>query len=235
MKFGIDYLDTVLNIDRANLVRAYHLRDLSGDAQDLSINNEAGNVTSATQAGAAMKDGSPCYVFDGVNDHIEVSTNLNTDWGGVPNIGTIMVWFRITDEDVWEDDTYRWLFEFRGDSDNLLRMRKRKTGGKIETSIEATADLVSHDIVVDDELWHCIIMRWDLLAGTKMYESFLDGVEYDNEKVTNTWDAGEPLSSCEIGAWQNGASGFTEGNLAMIMAWKSYLSDTQIGIVSNPG
>ena len=72
--FSAEYLDTLRNVTNTNLIMLTPLRDLSGNAVDISLNSDSFTVSGATQNGWKMKDKAPAYLFDGTNDWVNIDS-----------------------------------------------------------------------------------------------------------------------------------------------------------------
>lgn len=64
-------------------------------------------------------DGSPCPLFDGNNDFVDLDVvSLDVPFNGA--IGSAMIWARVFNAGVWSDGAYRLAYEFGADTNNRI-------------------------------------------------------------------------------------------------------------------
>jgi len=227
--FHQPYIDKVRQIDPDNLVRLFPLDEKSGaSARDISSNSRT-----ATYTGVTLQDGiQPCGLnsssYDGINDSIDIISDLNTDWSVVDRQkGTIMQWLK-KDWDVAEKLTS---LHFIATASNQIEFFSDGGGGSLVvfSNIGGTVKLVS--ISVSGVEYFCFVMTWDTTIGAGDFvEGFLDGVSQGTDTGARS-DWSGTLSKALIGSEQ-APQRFWNDSIGVTAIWKDVLSDAKIKQIS---
>lgn len=90
-----------------------------GTAEDLSGNNYDGSYTGVDLGQTGIGDGNTAPYFDGTNDYVNIySTGFRDVFNGAE--GTVVIWAKVFNADVWTDGNVRYPTEFRVDGSNYV-------------------------------------------------------------------------------------------------------------------
>ena len=154
--------------------------------------------------------------FDGANDCADIyTTSLRDAFDGQE--GSVVVWGKVYDVDVWTDGTQRNLLQLRVDVNNQISVFKASGANQLSLRYEAnnTVETVTISSVTSIG-WNCYGLTWSLSAGAngevKAYEN---GAQTGSTQVSlGTW-AGSLLSTRTL----IGAATTTPGNV-----WHGWLA-----------
>jgi len=229
-------LNRVLSVKPSNLVRAYVLGERSGTvAKDSSDNAGDGTYISVTLNGTRFLDGQPSPTFDGINDAVDIQSDLADDF---PNAdrdnGTIMAWAKVSGSGVWTDGERRKVIELETDSENNIRIEKNPTDNRLRSFIETQGAVKAQNV---DGLtttdWFCVVIRWDLTLGaTDYFEVFIDGVSQGSDVGSQGGWAGGATLIGSIGSNADTTGNHWDGYISDVAIWNTALSDDEIRFIS---
>ena len=94
--FWKPYADKIRLVKPNDLIRLFYLDERSGSsAKDHSSNARTGTYSGPTLMNALQPSGKNAALFDGINDYIDIISDLNTDWtAGERTQVTVMQWLK---------------------------------------------------------------------------------------------------------------------------------------------
>ena len=229
MFFGADYLSTLRNVANTDLVLLYPQQDLSGDMKDISLNGTDITPSGPTQNGARMKDGSPCYLYDGINDWSDI--DAGPAQMASRNLFSVMAWWRITDNSIWTDGNVHDVTWMYSSTSNLFTMSKTATNNQFQARCVLNSDNNKiNTTAYNDTNWHCAVARIDA-RDPRYFDFFMDGNLIGSAPhTTNTTDT--PFTISSLGAFRVGGSQFWAGNLGPFALWDKFLTDAEVAAIS---
>lgn len=221
------YIDKVKSIFDTSLIAYWPLNEASGTtAYDVSGNGLHGTYTGVDLGQAGIGDGETSPYFDGANDYVNVySAGLASAFNG--DEGTVLIWYKVTDADVWTDGIDRYLLYIATDGLSIIRLTKRVDANQLLFTYRAGGTF-EYGIITGQSStgWIHMAMTWDAVADEVKY--YIDGSLEETDTGLGTW-AGNIISTfCHIGAGNEGTAGNTDGYLAHCAIGNTALTPAQI-------
>ncbi len=174
---------------------------------DVSGNGYNGTNGGTTLAAAVGPDGRRAPLSAGSNYINFYSAGLGTNFSF--DLGSIMMWIKITTAGVWTDGVQRKPLRFLRDGDNQIAIQKvannqlrftRKAGGvTIDTSINGLTTVN----------WVCCIATWDQAADIQTFNLFHDNIIESNSTAGLSAATGSGLSAANTCIFAQNTSGDT--------------------------
>jgi hypothetical protein len=146
------YAEKVKRIFGDDLLLYYVMGEGSGLVADNFEGTAArdGEYVGVTLGQPGIGDGNTCPLFDGANDYLNgLTDSIATALGMNITKLSVMVWLKVYEAAVWDDETYRYPYNVEDDWDDSCQSLKWTTTGKFttrwgggESDIEATMDTV---------------------------------------------------------------------------------------------
>lgn len=192
------------------LVGWWPLTETSGDAQDYSSNGNTGTVNGATQ-GATGVVGYNAYSFDGVNDTVDISTNVFPS----ETLITITGWGKLSSGASPGSNDYD-LFT-RGDVPKLW-----VRNGSVSAIIDDGSS--THSLfgpTASTGIWY----HWALVLSSSSSTLYVDGIKEDSTNNAST--DGDSVIPTRIGA-DDDDTRFWDGNIFDVRVYDRVLSPQEI-------
>jgi len=198
-----------------NPIRYWPLWDTAGAAATELVVGDNGTYVGPTLGGGVAPDGSPCPLFDGINDLVDIwSAALAAAFNGAA--GTVAIWAQVFNAGTWADAAFRHSMAVAADGNNESRMLKTNAAntpeyryvaaGVIETVNQASASLIW--------MHHAITWSGPLLANEM--RGYYNGVQAGLTQVALGGWVGVPAATwCNIGARRSAP---------WVAGWHGYLS-----------
>ena len=133
---GGDYWQRVVRTAPANLISYWPLWDASGTGvvnlaslrgMPAAVGIPAAESSNVTLAQPGIGDGKTAMLFNGTSSYVNIySAELASAFNGAE--GTLLVWTKVTNADVWADGTVRRLATLSTDGQNHIHLYKLATG-----------------------------------------------------------------------------------------------------------
>lgn len=192
--------------NESNMLAGWLLNETSGDALDISGNNNDGTNNGATQGATGQIDGA--YEFD--SDYVTVDNNINVFGGDF----TMKAWVKTTASASFED---------------ILEKNRNGVPNEYEWSLDSGAPKLRADdsvvftssTTVNDGDWHQLILTRD---GSNNMVQYIDGVSDTSLSYSGTYTLNEKTG---IGARYDGVRAMT-GFLDDIRLYSKALSSDDV-------
>lgn len=199
-----NYIQRVIGIAKANLLAYLPLDEASGTAAlDASQNSRGGTYTGVTFVGTSV-DGRLCPLWDAVADDLWLNAAFNTAFiGSAASTGSIMIWIKAVDADVWTDGTSRRCVYLVRDNSDQITIARNATNDNLygaHVSGGATKVRAVNNIFSDAPTgWIQAVVTWDTTAGVNgQFLYYINGVQTGVTQTNITTIAGN-LSGNLIG------------------------------------
>ena len=155
----------------SDLSLGYLLSESSGDAIDVTSNNNDGTVNSSPYGGTGIVDGA--YDFDGNDDYIDSNYVLSGDdftiafWAKTPSVNNEKTFFR--ERPTGDDSIY-----FRINIDGTVDFRNKRNTNQIVLTDDPNS--------YDDDTWHHFVFT-SIRNGTAYL--YIDGSNVDSDSVSD--------------------------------------------------
>ena len=212
----------ILRTQPDHLLALWRLNETAGTAvADSSGNGRSGTATGVTWVPAGP-NGARAASFDGVNDLVNVySAGLAGAFNG--DEGSLLLWCRAANADVWADGSFRRLVYFGADADNEIFCDKTNSGSvRLYREGDGTADYASTDGAALGTAWHCLAMTWSATADENRY--YLDGALLDTDTGLGSWDGALSNTLTTLGAYTTTPAMVWHGDLALVALWDTPLT-----------
>lgn len=218
--FGLasGYAGKVLNTSSANLIAYWTLGEASGStATDLSGNSRDGAYTAVTLGQTGIGDGRTAPLFDASTSFCDIySTSLRDAFDG--DEGTLSIWMRVADADVWTDSTARDVVNLRVDANNIVRINRSATDNVIAFTYRAGGTTEARNSTIGPSTdWMQFGITWSADDDEVIY--YLNGSAVETDTALGTWAGTLASTNTIVGAFQTTPSGVFDGYTAHVAIW----------------
>jgi len=212
----VTYVDKVLGY---NPIAYWPLWETAGVTATCLVNAaQNGTYTGATLANGTAPDGSPCPLFDGINDYCVVYSVPFRDAFNTAN-GAVMAWLRVQNVGVWSDAADRYGIFFSADGgNNSLRLYKISVNNYVEGRYQAggVAKNVQYD-TSGDLNWFHLAVTWDTTADEM--KTFYNGAQVGVTRSSlGVWAGNLSILYTNIGSVLNSGLLLWQGWIAHVVA-----------------
>lgn len=228
------YIDQVIAVDSANLIKYHPMRETTGTtADDYSSANLDGTYNGVTLNSALGPDFQSVPLFADTGDYLNVySSAFASAFNG--SEGTMSLWLRPNAASVWTDGTARGILRFDdGNFFNSAYIFKNAVNNLITFAYVAnsTSKTVNHTVDGSAD-WVMASLTWS--AAADQMKAYINGAQTGSTQTgLGAWNG--VLSSTYAVAGNTTASGSQanqwKGNLAHIAVWDAPLTAAQIAIL----
>lgn len=226
---GVPYFSRVLGIAPSNLLAYWRLNEGAGlVAFDSSGNNRNGAYSAGVVVGSELfLDGYPAPVLDG-DDVVNVySTSLRDAFNGAE--GSMAIWVKPANLDVWTNETTEHLFNFYADNNNRAEAYKPGFGSRLiggEYRAGGTTETPGHTNFVT-AAWYHVLLTWSKTnERVRVYVNGYPASSYQSDTLGTF--AGQLASTVTtLGALTNTGTNGIRGALAHAALWDTELTATQ--------
>jgi hypothetical protein len=192
------------------------------DPDHLGI-NQSGAYTGVTLRQPGIGDGNTCPLFDGANDINNVfSASLAAAFSG--NVGSMMIWARVSGVGVWADGVERRFVQFQRDGNNFIIFRKNVGLNTLQFLYRGSgAATQDQGVITNTTDWFHIAMTWNQVANQVIY--YFGGAQQGGIDPCAGW--ADAAVSASIGAVA-GPALVWDGTLAHPAVWDYVLSPAAI-------
>lgn len=200
-------------------------------AYDISGNGNHGAYTGVTLGQTGIGDGRTCPLFDGANDYNDIYSTGFRDLLD-PEEGTALIWVKVANAAVWEDDTARRPLEFFywDGAANEIYLSRTATDDQIQAAYFVNPNWDSATYApLSLTSWMCWCVTWTQTGGTGV-TLFVNGSQVAQDATIPAWPGAAVLSSAGtcIGAGSTTPTAPWNGWLAHGMVFDSVLEDHKI-------
>lgn len=178
-----------------NPIAYWPLWEPSGDVAECLVNSAQNGVYTAVTLGqSGIGDGRTCPLFNGTTGYVNVYSNAFRDvFNSVE--GTIMLWCKMLNLEVWTDGQHRRAFDFRGDINNrILTLKPDDNQYKLDHTGNGTAHTAT--TLTSTIAWFHWCMSWSLTNTETLF--YFNGAEFDSTSAPTAWVI--PMAAAAIGA-----------------------------------
>lgn len=186
-----------------------------------------GTYTGVTLGQDGIGDGGTCPLYDGANDMGDIETaTLDSAFNG--QLGSFMVWAKVSGAGVWTDSTSRYPLILREDAQNYLYVGRTTVNGQLLWRYEAGDTMESvYKADVSETGWMMLGATWSLAADAfkaYYYTGGSGGQNGSTQTGLGTY-VGSIDNRAIIGAGSTAPSGVWDGTLAHLALWDSVLTE----------
>jgi hypothetical protein len=197
--------------------------DASGNSRDGAYPSDVSGWPVVTGIG----DGNTAPAFDGTNDYVDVySAGLGGAFDGAE--GTVSIWARISDPNVWTDGVARYAFRLYADGANQIDIRKQTTNNTLRWRYEAggTAELVELAALTTTTWMHLAII-WS--SSQDKVRAFYNGTQTSTDQTgLGTWAGSLDSNVSIVGAGSKTPNNAWAGLLAHFLVLDYAATPSQI-------
>lgn len=134
--------------------------------------------------------------YDGLGDYCQLpAASLNGPFD--PNLGTLILWFRVFNSGVWTDGTLRYCVIIAADSSNRIALLKSSANNTFRYLVQAGGTSNTRDITISSTAWNCFGLTWN--KASNRVRGYLNGVQQGADVSYNgAWAGALVNSGCQI-------------------------------------
>lgn len=225
---GQSYIDKVLS---HGPIAYWPMNEPTGSVSRCFVNTaQNGAYTGVTLGQPGIGDGLTCSLFDGTNDYNNIYTTTFRDAFNVLE-GTAIIWLKVNDASVWEDDANRVAIQLWSSASNHFYIRRQSSDNQLRYQYKAggTTSAVTVSSLTSVDFMYLAI-TWSKSTGTGEVKAYMDGVQTGTTKVNlGTWSGNLIDARSLIGAGNTvGPDQVCHGWLAHGAVWTRALSAAAI-------
>lgn len=219
------YLSRVRNTRFSQSVEYWPLNEAAGAVAFGNIYGRNGAVTGVTIGQPGVGDGGTAYLFDGVNDLVNLSTpSLTAAFNGVA--GSWGGFIKASGSGIWTDGIRRELGDLGVNSGtNYAYIRRETSNNNLTFTYLAGSVTSSNTVTVPAAIrdsWFHVMLTWDKNAGASgEMKSYVNGVQIGVTRTgLGTWAGSLSSDLCTLGSFRVGTPvQFWSGSLAHWKLW----------------
>lgn len=197
--FNREYAAKLQSLFGSSIVSYLPLSEGAGSgAADVGGRGLNGAYTAVTLGQMGIGDGRTAGGFDGSTSYVNwYSAGLAAAFNG--QLGSMLIWGRVSDAGVWTDATSRVLMQFRVDGNNIVLLQRTATNNQLRAQYIAGGTAKTINFTVSPTEYFAFGCSWSL-AGDAFAVYYNGAQQGATQTGLGTWAGALSATNCMIGA-----------------------------------